>query len=91
MLAVLRDEVARTDAMLVIADEMIPGLWGDRAGGDPGGDNGNDPGNDPGGDNGHLALTRRRNHVSYLMEAARIAVRAAMHAGDELDRHRGRA
>lgn len=35
-----------------------------------------------------LALTRRRNHVSYLMEAARQAVRAAMHAGDELDLHR---
>lgn len=35
-----------------------------------------------------LSLTRRRNHVSYLMEAARIAVRAAMHAGDELDLHR---
>jgi hypothetical protein len=33
-------------------------------------------------------LTRRRNHVSYLMEAARLAVRAAMHAGDELDLHR---
>jgi hypothetical protein len=33
-------------------------------------------------------LARRRNHVSYLMEAARLAVRAAMHAGDELDLHR---
>jgi hypothetical protein len=37
------------------------------------------------------SLTRRRNHVSYLMEAARLAVRAAMHAGDELDVHRRRA
>jgi hypothetical protein len=35
-----------------------------------------------------MSLTRRRNHVSYLMEAARLAVRAAMHAGDELDLHR---
>jgi hypothetical protein len=34
-------------------------------------------------------LTRRRNHVSYLMEAARLAVRAAMRAGDEIDLHRG--
>ena|ERR1051325_11124218 len=37
------------------------------------------------------SLTRRRNHVSYLLEAARLAVRAAMHAGDQLDLHRGRA
>ncbi len=36
-------------------------------------------------------LTRRRNHVSYLMEAAHLAVRAAMYAGDELDLHRGDA
>lgn len=34
-------------------------------------------------------LTRRRNHVSYLLEAARLAVRAAMRAGDEIDLHRG--
>jgi hypothetical protein len=34
-------------------------------------------------------LTRRRNHVSYLMEAARLAVRAAMRAGDEIDLYRG--
>jgi hypothetical protein len=34
-------------------------------------------------------LTRRRNHVSYLMEAARLAVRAAMRAGDEIDLHQG--
>ncbi len=36
-----------------------------------------------------LTLTRRRNHISYLMEAARLAVRAAMRAGDEIDLHRG--
>jgi hypothetical protein len=36
-------------------------------------------------------LTRRRNHVSYLLEAARLAVRAAMYAGDELDLHRSGA
>jgi hypothetical protein len=36
------------------------------------------------------ALTRHRNHVSYLMEAARLAVRAAMRAGDEIElRRRG--
>jgi hypothetical protein len=37
---------------------------------------------------GSDGLTRRRNHVSYLMETARLAVRAAMYAGDELDLHR---
>ena len=42
-----------------------------------------------GGDN--LALTRRKNHVSYYLEAVREAVRAAMYAGDELDLHRSRA
>src|SRR4051812_15841908 len=41
---------------------------------------------DGSGDN--LSLTRRKNHVSYLMESARLAVRAAMHAGDEIDLHR---
>lgn len=37
------------------------------------------------------SLTRRRNHISYLMESARLAVREAMRAGDELDLHRGRS
>ncbi len=75
VLAVLRDNVARADAKLVTADELIPQLWS--------GDSGE------GEDN--LGLTRRRNHVSYLLEAARESVRAAMHAGDELDLHRGAA
>lgn len=44
-----------------------------------------------GGGGSSISLTRRRNHVSYLLEAARLAVRAAMHAGDELDLHRGRS
>jgi hypothetical protein len=74
-LDVLRDNVARADAMLVTADELIVQLWS--GGGSGSGDN--------------LSLTRRKNHVSYLMEAARIAVRAAMHAGDELDLHRERS
>ena len=72
VLAVLRDNVARADAMIVTADELIVQLWS-------GGGTSND------------SLTRRRNHVSYLLEAARLAVRAAMRAGDELDVHRGRS
>jgi hypothetical protein len=39
----------------------------------------------------NIALTRCRNHVSHYLESARLAVRAAMHAGDELDLHRGRS
>jgi hypothetical protein len=40
------------------------------------------------GEGGSEGLTRRKNHVSYLIESARLAVRAAMYAGDELDLHR---
>ncbi len=32
-------------------------------------------------------LTRRRGRVSYFMEAARLATRAAMRASDKLDLH----
>jgi hypothetical protein len=71
-LDVLRDNVARADAMLVTADEPIVQLWSGGGTGDS------------------LSLTHRKNHVSYLLEAARVAVRAAMYAGDELDLHRGR-
>jgi hypothetical protein len=72
VLAVLRDNMGRADAMLVTADELIVQLWS--------GESGNSD-----------SLTRRKNHVSYLLESARLAVRAAMFAGDELDLHRGRA
>ena len=72
VLAVLRDNVGRADAMIVTADELIVQLWS-------------------GGGTSIDSLTRRRNHVSYLLETARIAVRAAMKAGDELDLHRGRS
>lgn len=73
-LAVLRDDLGRADTMLVTADELIVQVWSGEGEGE--------------GDSGDT-LTRRRNHVSYLMEAARLAVRAAMHAGDEIDLHRG--
>jgi hypothetical protein len=68
-LDVLRDNLGRADAMIVIADELIVQLWSGEGGSSD-------------------SLTRRRNHVSYLMESARLAVRAAMYAGDELDLHR---
>ena len=72
VLAVLRDQIGRADAMLVTADELIVQLWS-------------------GGASNSDSLTRRKNHVSYLLEAARLAVRATMYAGDELDLHRGRS
>ena len=64
----------RADTMIVTADELIVQVWsGEGADADADGD----------------TLTRRRNHVSYLLEAARLAVRAAMRAGDEIDLHQG--
>lgn len=74
-LDVMRDNVARAEAMVVAADELIVQLWSSATG------NGGSS----------LSLTRRRNHVSFYMEAARLAVRAAMTAGDELDLHRERS
>lgn len=72
VLAVLRDNLGRADAMVTQADELIVQLWSGESGSSD-------------------SLTRRKNHVSYLLEAARLAVRAAMYAGDELDLHRGRS
>jgi hypothetical protein len=69
VLAVLRDNVGRADAMVTQADELIVQLWSGESGSSD-------------------SLTRRKNHVSYLLEAARGAVRAAMFAGDEFDLHR---
>jgi hypothetical protein len=71
-LDVLRDNVAKAEAMVVAADEFIAQLWSSGGG-------------------SNIALTRRRNHVSHYLESARLAVRAAMYAGDELDLHRGRS
>jgi hypothetical protein len=36
-------------------------------------------------------ITRRRGHVSFLMESASLAILTAIHAGIELDLHRGDA
>ena len=35
------------------------------------------------------SILRRRNHVSFLMEAAREAPQAAIYTGNEIDKHRG--
>jgi hypothetical protein len=36
-------------------------------------------------------LTRRRGHVSFLMESAGLAILTAIHAGIEIDLHRSEA
>jgi hypothetical protein len=37
------------------------------------------------------SISRRRTHLAHLIESAKLAVRAAIYAGSELDRHRGGA
>jgi hypothetical protein len=37
------------------------------------------------------SLGRRRNHVAHLIESAKLAVRAAAHAGEALAKRQGKA
>jgi hypothetical protein len=84
-LHVLRDNIARADAMITAAERLIEEYpWGTR--GDEG-DEDEDEDEDESGD----SISRRRNHVAHLIESAKLAVRAAIYAGDELDRPRGGA
>ena len=55
--------------------------------GDIGGDEGDEDNEDE--DESGDSLSRRRNHLAHLIESAKMAVRAAIYAGIELDRHRG--
>jgi hypothetical protein len=72
-LYVLRDNIARADAMITAAEHLIEEYpWGTR---DDEGDEDED------GD----SISRRRNHVAHLIESAKLAVRAAIYAGIELD------
>jgi hypothetical protein len=81
-LYVLRDNIARADAMITAAEHLIEEYpWGTR------GDEGDDEDEDESGD----SISRRRNHLAHLIESAKLAVRAAIYAGDELDRPRGGA
>jgi hypothetical protein len=80
-LHVLRDNIARADAMITAAEHLIEEYpWGTR-------DDEGDEDEDESGD----SISRRRNHVAHLIESAKLAVRAAIYAGDELDRPRGGA
>lgn len=83
-LCVLRDNIARADAMITAAEHLIEETpWDIR--GNEGDDDEDDE--DESGD----SISRRKNHLEHLIESAKLAVRAAIYAGDELDRHRGGA
>lgn len=69
---ILRDNLGRADAMITALEGLIERLWNDDGDDDEDGD----------------TLTRRRSHVAHLIEAARLAVRGAIYAGDDLDLHR---
>lgn len=79
LIYLLRDNLQRADAFVSTAEEQIERSWG--GGGDEGSDG-----------NGDDDVLRRRNQVEYLVEAARLPVRAAICTGEELDvewsRHR---
>jgi hypothetical protein len=75
LLDLLRAHVARADALLTAAEDLIerpsPGtdaLVDEDADDHPG---------------------RRRNHIAYLLDAAKLAVRAAIYTSTEIDRQRG--
>jgi len=72
LIHVLRDNIARADALLTAVEGLIERSWDVDTDEDEDGDN----------------LARRRNHVAYLIEGARLAVRGAIYAGNDLDLRR---
>ena len=73
-LDVMRDNLGRADAFITVAEDLIEQCW------DGSGDESDD-------DN---SITRRRNQVAHLVESAKLAVRAAAYASEELaNRRRG--
>jgi hypothetical protein len=74
-LDVLRDNLGKADAFITAAEELIERSWC----GDGGEDN-----DDDSDDN----LSRRRNQVAHLVESAKLAVRGAIYAGEELAKPR---
>ena len=69
MIAVLRDHLGKADAYISAAEELIEQPVLD-------GDDDDEDGGD---------VTRRRNHIAQLIESTKLAVRAAIYLGDELD------
>ena len=72
MFSVLRDNLGRADAFITVAEDLIEQCW------DGSGDESDD-------DN---SITCRRNQVAHLVESAKLAVRAAAYAGEELANRR---
>lgn len=70
LLCVLRDNLGKADAFISTAEELIVRSWGGGGGDDAEADD---------------SVFRRRNHVEHLVEAAKLAVRAAGYAGQELE------
>jgi hypothetical protein len=64
----VRNNIARADALVTAAEDLIERAQDD--------------------DEDEDARGRRRNHVAHLLEDARLAVRAAIYAGSEIERHR---
>ena len=77
-LDVMRDNLGRADAFITAAEDLIERPWGGSE--------------DDEGDENDDGLGRHRNHVAHLVESAKLAVRAAIYAGDHvaaaLDEHR---
>jgi len=78
-LYLVRDNLGKADAFITAMEALIEESWGG-VGDDDADDRGDD---EPG---------RRRNNVAHLVESAKLAVRAAIDAGDQmatkLDKHR---
>ena len=72
LLHLLRDNVARADTFLTALEDLVERF--------PCG--GSEDKNDDD------ARGHHRNHVAHLLDAAKMAVRAAIHTGDEIDRQR---
>src|SRR5436190_1372180 len=83
LLHVLRDNLRRADAFVSTAEELVERSWGEE---------GDDRDEDEDDDSG---IQRRRMRVEYLIEAGKLAVRAAGYTSDqlaaELAAHRGDA
>ena len=74
MVNALRDNLGKADAFITVVEDLIEQCW------DGSGDEGDDDD----------SVTRRRNQVAHLVESAKLAVRAAANAGEELaNRRRG--
>lgn len=66
----LRDKLGKADTFITCVEELVELSW--------------DAGESESGESDYSVL-RRRNHVAHLIEAAKLAVRAAVSAGEELD------